>query len=72
MLTNSNVTTKLIKNKVTMSDKISTCCVKEYRNVSSKIPLHELARILKSKNFVFVDEKYIVSHIDLLNFIKSK
>ena len=72
MATTSNVTTKLIKNKVSMKDKISTCCLKDYRNVSNKVPLHELGRIFKTHTFVFVDEKYIFSHIDLLKFIQSK
>ena len=72
MVTTSNVTTKLVKNKVTMKDKIATCCLKDYRNVSSNVPLHELGRIFKTHTFVFVDEKYIFSHIDLLNFMKSK
>ena len=72
MLTASMLTTKLVKKKVTLSDKISTCCIKEFRNVSGKTKLHELGRVLARHNFVFVDEKYICSHFDLLNFMKTK
>ena len=72
MLTSSMLTQKLVKNKVTMEDKISTCAIKEYRNVSGNTKLHELGRVLNRHQFVFVDEKYICSHFDLLNFMKQK
>jgi hypothetical protein len=63
---------KLVKNKVKMSDPISKALIKEYRNVSSTIPLHELGRVLTRNTFVLVDGKFIASNFDLLNFMKTK
>jgi hypothetical protein len=45
---------------------------KEFRNTSSTIPLSELARVFERQNFVFVDNKYIVSNYDLLAFMNEK
>ena len=45
---------KLLKNKVTLEDPLSKVVMKEYRSVSSKIPLHELGRILGRNAFVLV------------------
>ncbi len=72
MLTSSMLIAKLLKNKVTMNDPISKVAIKEYRNVSSVVPLHELGRILGRHNFVLVENKYIVSNFDLLDFMKTK
>jgi len=72
MLTSTILTTKLVKRKVTMDDPISKCAIKEYRNVSSSTPLHELGRVFSRHGFVFVDQKYIASNFDLLNFMKDK
>lgn len=72
MLTSTMLTTKLIKNKVKLTDPISKVAIKEYRNVSITTPLHELGRVLARHNFVFVENKYICSNFDLLNFIKEK
>jgi len=46
--------------------------MKEYRNVSSTIPLNELGRVLTRYPFVFVDNKFVASNFDLLNFMSSK
>jgi cystathionine beta-synthase len=72
MLTSTMLTTKLIKRKVTLEDPISKCVIKEFRNVSITTPLHELGRVFGRHNYVFVDQQYICSHFDLLNFIKQK
>lgn len=72
MLTSQILMTRLVKNKITMNDPISKSVIKEYRNVSSSTPLHELGRVLARHSFVFVDNKYIASNFDLLNFIKEK
>lgn len=72
MLTSTMLTTKLVKKKVTMNDPISKVSVKQFRNVSGTTKLHELGRVLGRHNFVFVDEKFICSHFDLLNFMKGK
>lgn len=71
-LTSTLLMTKLTKRKVTMADTIDKVILKEYRNVSSHIPLHELGRILARHNFVLVDNQFIVSNFDLLNFMKDK
>jgi len=63
---------KLVKKKVNLQDPVSTAVLKEYRNVSSTVPLNELGRVLARQSFVFVDNKYIVSNHDLLNFMKTK
>jgi len=63
---------KLLKKKVTLEDHLSKVVIKEYRNVSSTIPLHELGRVLSRNAFVIVDNKYIASNFDLLNFMKIK
>lgn len=45
---------------------------KDYRNMSSSMPLSELGRIFEKQHFVFVDNKYIVSNYDLLSFMSEK
>lgn len=72
MLTSTMLMSKLVKNKVTLADPVRKVAIKEYRNVSSTIPLHELGRILARNTYVFVDNKYIASNFDLLNFMKTK
>lgn len=71
-LTSTHLTTRLIKKKTTLDEKIEKNVIKEYRNVSSGITLNELGRIFTRHNFAFVDNKYIVSSFDLLNFMKEK
>jgi hypothetical protein len=72
MVTSQMLMSKLLKNKVTLNDPIRKVAIKEYRNVSSTIPLHELGRVLGRNQYVFVDNKYIVSNFDMLNFMKQK
>jgi len=45
---------------------------KDFRNMSSGMPVSELARIFEKKKFVLVDNKYIVSNTDLLSFMSEK
>lgn len=71
-VTSTTLMTKLTKRKVTMADTLEKVVLKEFRNVSSHIPLHELGRILARHNFVLVDNRNIVSNLDLLNFMKDK
>lgn len=70
-VTSTHLTTRLIKKKTTLDDKIEKNVIKEYRDVSSNISLTELGRIFSRHNFVFVDNKFIVSSFDLLNFMKQ-
>ena len=72
MLTSALLMQKLATRKLTGNDDISKALTKEYRKMSSDMPLSELSRILEKKNFVFVDSKYIVSNYDLLNFMQDK
>jgi thiamine biosynthesis lipoprotein ApbE len=62
MLTSALLMQKLATRKLTGNDDISKALTKEYRKMSSDMPLSELSRILEKKNFVFVDSKYIVSN----------
>jgi len=71
-LTSTILTTKLIKKKVTLDDKIDKVVVKEFRSISSKTKLNELGRVLGRHTFALVDNKYVVSSFDLLNYIKEK
>lgn len=71
-VTSTHLTTRLIKNKTKLTDTLEKNVIKEYRNVSSSIPLNELGRIFTRHNFAFVDNKYIVSSFDLLNFLSEK
>lgn len=71
-VTSTHLTTRLIKRKTTLDEKLEKNVIKEYRNVSSGITLNELGRVFSRHNFAFVDNKYIVSSFDLLNFMKSK
>lgn len=71
-LTTSILTTKLVKRKITLDDKIEKCVMKEFRTISHGTKLNELGRVLSRHNFALVDNKYVVSSFDLLNFIKTK
>lgn len=71
-ITSTHLTTRLIKKKTTLDEILEKNVIKEYRNVSSSITLNELGRIFTRHNFAFVDNKYIVSSFDLLNFIREK
>ena len=64
--------TKLANQKVTASDPVKKVMVKDFRNMSSEMPVSELARVLERQNFVFVDSKFIVSNYDLLSFMEDK
>lgn len=72
MITSSLLLTKLATKKVTGEDPISRAMTKEFRNMSSGMPLSELARVLERQNFVFVDGSHIVSSYDLLEFMQDK
>jgi cystathionine beta-synthase len=71
-ITSTHLMTKLTKRKVQLTDTLDKVVIKQFRNVSLHIPLHELGRILARHNFVLVENTYIVSNHDLLNFMKEK
>lgn len=45
---------------------------KEFRNMSSSMPVSELSRVLERQNFVFVDGTHIVSSYDVLDFMQAR
>lgn len=63
---------KLANKKVSSSDEIGRIMTKDFRNMSSSMPLSELSRVLERQNFVFVDSAHVVSNQDLLNFMSDK
>ena len=63
---------KLATKKCTGKDPISCVMTKEFRDMSSSMPLTELSRVLERQNFVFVDGKYIASSYDVLSFMNEK
>ena len=45
---------------------------RDFRNMSSEMPISELTRVLERQNFVFVDSAHIVSSYDVLEFMSEK
>ena len=68
----NDLSTKLANKKVVLQDSVSLVMNKDYRDMSSEMPVSELARIFERQNFVLVDNKYIVSNYDLLSFMAEK
>lgn len=68
----NDLTSKLAQRKITMSGLVTGVMNKDFRNMSSTMPLSELSRIFEKQHFVFVDNKYIVSNFDLLSFMSEK
>jgi hypothetical protein len=42
--------------------------LKAVRRMTSKMPIHELSRVLERESFVLVDEQYIATSFDVLDF----
>lgn len=63
---------RIFKGKISPSDSVTKCMSKIFRRTSKDIPLSELARIFTLTTFVVVDDLYIVSQKDLLNFFNEK
>ena len=55
-----------------MDDTIEKSVLKEFRRVSYGVPLNELGRIFIKNTFVLVENKFIATNFDLLNFMKDK
>lgn len=72
MITTQLLMKKLADRKVTPEDKISKVMTRDFRNMSSEMPISELSRVLERQNFVFVDSTYIVSSYDVLEFMSKK
>ena len=60
MVTSTLLMSKLANQKVTGTDTISKVMTKEFRNMSSEMPVSELARVLERQSFVFVDGMWIL------------
>lgn len=71
MVTSTLLMEKLANKKIQLEDLISKVMTKEFRNMSSQMPLSELSRVLERQNFVFVDGSHIVSSYDLLEFMSQ-
>lgn len=63
---------RIFKGKITPSDNVTKCMSKIFRRTSRDIPLSELARVFTLTTFVVVDDQYIVTQKDLLNFFLEK
>lgn len=72
MLTTQLLMSKLANRKVEVTDVVSSIMTRDFRNMSSEMPLSELTRVLERQNFVFVDSTSIVSSYDVLEFMNSK
>jgi cystathionine beta-synthase len=71
MVTSTVLMSKLANKKVQLTDKITDVMTKEFRRMSSSMPLSELSRVLERQKFVLVDEKFIASPYDVLDFMES-
>lgn len=72
LVKSSDLTTRLANHKVTMDGAVSEVMTKDFRNMSSGMPISELARVFERQAFVFVDDKFIVTQFDLLEFMSQK
>ena len=71
MITAKLLMSTMTNRKATPDDPIKKVMTRDYRNMSSEMPLSELSRVLERQNFVFVDSKYIVSSYDVLDFMRQ-
>ena len=46
MITSTILMNKIVKKKVCLKDPVKLAVIKEYRNMTSDMPLHELSRVL--------------------------
>lgn len=69
-LTAAHLMEKFTKRKLTMQDPIGKFAIRTFRRVSQGIKINELCRIFTRLSYVVVDEKYVLQHEDLLNFMQ--
>jgi len=71
VLTTTGLMGKLNRQKVTLSDPVHKCMnpMKTVRRLSSDMPIHELSRVLEKESFVLVDEKFIATSFDVLDYM---
>lgn len=72
MVTTQILMSKMANRKVVPSDTIQKVMTRDFRNMSSEMPISELTRVLERQNFVFVDSTHIVSSYDVLEFMGEK
>ena len=72
MATHHEIITKVCMKKCTNKDAVSIAVTKEFRHMSSHIPLFELARVFEKQEYVFVDKKWIVTNKHLVNFMAQQ
>lgn len=71
-ITAAHLMEKFTKRKLTMQDPIGKFVIRTFRRVSQGIKINELCRIFTRLSYVVVDEKYVLQHEDLLNFMQQK
>jgi cystathionine beta-synthase len=71
MVTSTLLMSKIANRKVSMQDKISSIMTKDFRSMSSSMPLSELSRVLERQSFVLIDGMYIASSFDVLSFMED-
>jgi predicted transcriptional regulator len=69
MLTTNHLLMRLSMKKVTGADTLDKVMIRDFRNMSSGMPLPELSRVLERQNFVLVDGSSVASSYDVLNFM---
>ena len=72
VVTTSLVMTKLSRKKANLDTPLGEVMSKEFRNMSSDMPISELSRVLERQNFVIVDSQFVASPNDVLNFMVEK
>jgi hypothetical protein len=72
MLTTNHLLMRLSMKKVTGTDTLDKVMIRDFRNMSSSMPLPELSRVLERQNFVLVDGSSVASSYDVLNFMADK
>ena len=72
MLTTTHLMTRISMLKCTGTDTLDCVMIRDFRNMSSTMPLYELARVLERQAFVLIDGFSVASSYDVLNFMQAK
>jgi len=69
MITSQWLVVRLSNKKCAPADPISKVMLKQFRKMSSEMPISELSRVLEKNFSVFVDGSHVVTSHDLLDFM---
>jgi len=72
MLTSNHLLTRLSMLKCTGTDTLDCVMIRDFRNMSSSMPIYELSRVLERQAFVLVDGFSVASSYDVLKFMQEK